>query len=55
MMKVKKKKGQKSVLLKKILSLETIKKCLKASKIGNIIDYLEKKEIDADCLKEDKK
>ena len=55
MMKVKRKKGQKSVLLKKILSLETIKKYLKASKIGNIIDYLEKKEIDADCLKEDKK
>ena len=35
--------------------MEAIKKNLKASKTGNIINYLEKKEIDVDCLKENKK
>ena len=31
------------------------KKCLKASQIKNKMNYLEKKKIDVDCLKEDKK
>ena len=31
------------------------KKCLKASQIENKINYLEKKKIDVDCLKEGKK
>ena len=30
-------------------------KCLKASQIENRINYLEKKEIDIDCLKENEK
>ena len=34
---------------------KTYKKCLKVSQTENIINYLEKKEIDADSLKEIKK
>ena len=49
-MNIKKQKRQKSVLQKEILSSELIK----ASWIVNIINYLERKEIDVDCLKEDK-
>ena len=35
--------------------MKIIKKCLKASQVLIIINYLERKEIDVDCLKEDKK
>ena len=41
-------------ITKRKLKFKDYKKCLKASQIENRI-YLEKKEIDADCLKEDKK
>ena len=37
---------------KEILSLETIKKSLKATKIENRINYFENKKIDVDYLKE---
>ena len=40
---------------KRKLKFEDYKKCLKASQIINIVDYLEKKEINDDSLKEDKK
>ena len=37
--------------LKDNLKFRDYKKCLKASQIENIINYLEKKQIDADSLK----
>ena len=51
----KKAKGTKKSVIKKNLKFRDYIKMLKASKIGNIIDYLEKKEIEVDCPKEDKK
>ena len=39
----------------KNLKFRDYKNCLKASQIENKINYLEKKKIDIDCLKEDKK
>ena len=38
--------------IKRKLKFKDYKKCLKASQIENIINYLEKKEIDVDSLKE---
>ena len=35
--------------------MKDYKKCLKASRILNIKNYLKRREIDVDCLKEDKK
>ena len=40
---------------KRNIKFRDCKKCLKASQIENKINYLEKKKIDLDCLKEDKK
>ena len=37
------------------LKFHDYKKCLKPSQIENKINFLEKKIIDADCLKEDEK
>ena len=48
----KKVKGTKSCITKRKLKFKDYKKCLKASQIENIINYLEKKEIDVDSLKE---
>ena len=38
-----------------LFTLKIINKCLKASQIENKINYLEKKEIDIDCRKENEK
>ena len=51
----KKNKRDKKCVIKRNLKLRDYKICLKASQIKNIINYLEKKEIDVDFLKEDKK
>ena len=51
----KKSKGTKKCVAKKTLKFEDYKKCLKASQIINIVHYLEKKEINDNSLKEDKK
>ena len=40
---------------KKKLKLQDYKSCLKASQITNIVNYLEKKEINVDCLKGDQR
>ena len=45
----------KKCVIKRKLEFKDYKKCLKVSQIENKINYLEKKEIDANCLKEDKK
>ena len=45
----------KKCVIKRKLKFKDYKKCLKVSQIENKINYLEKKEIDADCLKEDNK
>ena len=39
----------------KYFKIRDHKNCLKASKIGNKINYLEKKKIDTDCFNEDKR
>ena len=49
----KKAKGTKKCVIKRKLKFEDYKKCLKASQ--NIANYLEKKEIGVDSLKDDKK
>ena len=51
----KKVKGTKKWVMKRNLNFRDYKKCLKASRILNIINYLEREEIDIDCLKEVKK
>ena len=51
----KKSKGRKSCVIKRKDKFNDHKKCLKASQFGNRINYLKKKEIDVDGLKEDKK
>ena len=51
----KKGKGTKKCVIKRNLRFWDYKKCSKASQIENKINYLEKKKIDIDCLKEDKK
>ena len=50
-MKIKKAKGRKKCVIKIKLKFRDYKKCLKASQTENIINYLEKKEINADSLK----
>ena len=37
------------------LKIQDYKNCLQASQIIDTVNYLEKKETDVDCLKEDKK
>ena len=54
MMIIKKQKGQK-ICYKINIKFRDYKKCLKASQTNNIINYLEKKEIDGDSVKEIKK
>ena len=49
-----KQKVQKKCVVKTKLKFEDYKKCLKASKIINIINYLEKKGMNVDSLKEHK-
>ena len=51
----KKAKGTKKCVIKRELIFQDYKNCLRASQIKNIINSLEKKEIDLDCLKEDEK
>ena len=51
MMKIKKAKGTQQCVIKRNLKFKDYKKCLKASQIENKINYLEKKNIDVDCLK----
>ena len=48
----KKAKGTKKCIIKRNLKFRDYIKCLKVSQIENIINYLEKKEIDPDSLKE---
>ena len=50
-MKIKKAKGTQQCVIKRNLKFKDYKKCLKASQIENKINYLEKKNIDVDCLK----
>ena len=45
----------KKCVIKRNLKFRDYKKRLKVSQIDNKINYLEKKKIDVDCLKEDKK
>ena len=51
----KKVKGAKSCVIRRKRKFKDYKKCLKTSQTVNITNYLERKEIDVDCLKEDKK
>ena len=53
-MKIKKTKGTKKSVIKRKLKCQDYKSCLKTSQIENIINYLEKKETDVDCPKENK-
>ena len=53
-MKETKQKVQKLVVKRK-LKFENYKQCLKASQAINIVNYLEKKGINVDSLKEDKR
>ena len=52
--KCKKSKGTKNCLLKRNLEFKDYKNCLKTSQIINIVNYVEKKRINVDGLKEDK-
>ena len=54
-MKIKKRKGQKKCVIKRKCKFRGYKKFLKTSQILNITNYLERKEIDVDCSKKDKK
>ena len=54
MMKETKQKVQK-IVVKRKLKFENYKQCLKASQVINIVNYLEKKGINVDSLKEDKR
>ena len=53
-MKETKQKVQK-IVVKRKLKFENYKQCLKASQVINIVNYLEKKGINVDSLKEDKR
>ena len=50
----KKANGKKKCVIKRKLKFQDYKNCLRATQIENIKNYLEKKKIDVDCLKEDK-
>ena len=52
MIKIKKTKGTKKCVIKRNLKFRDYKKCLTVSQFENIINCLEKKETDADSLKE---
>ena len=54
MIKETKQKVQK-IVVKRKLKFENYKQCLKASQVINIVNYLEKKGINVDSLKEDKR
>ena len=43
------------IVVKRKLKFENYKQCLKASQVINIVNYLEKKGINVDSLKEDKR
>ena len=51
-MKVKKQKRQKNSVIKRKRTFQNYKICSKPSQIINKVKYLEKKEINVDCLKE---
>ena len=51
----KKAKDTKTCVIKRKLKFQDYKNCLKASPIINTVNYLEKKEINVNSLKEDKK
>ena len=51
-MKIKKAKGTKKCAIKRKTKFKDYNNCLRASQIENI-NYLEKKEIDIDCLKKE--
>ena len=53
-MKETKQKVQK-IVVKRKLKFENYKQCLKASQVINTVNYLEKKGINVDSLKEDKR
>ena len=55
MMNVKKAKGTNNCVVKRKLKFQDYEKCLKAGQIINTVNYLEKKGINIDSLKEDKK
>ena len=55
MAKVKKVKGSKCYVIKKNLKFQDYKNCLKVFQIISIVNYLEKKGINVESLKEDKK
>ena len=50
---IKRQKAQNNVLSNRKLKFQYFKNCVKASQTLNIINCLERKEIDVDCLKED--
>ena len=54
-MKVKKQKRQKNRVIKRKRTFQDYKICSKPSQIINKAKYLEKKEINVDCLKEDQR
>ena len=54
-MKIKKQKAQKKCAIKRKVKFQDYKNCLEAAQIEWKINYLEKKKIDEDSLKEDQK
>ena len=48
-------KGTKKCVIKRNRKFIDYKKCLKEPQIENKINYLEKKQTDVDCIKEDKR
>ena len=55
MIRIKKAKGTKKCAIKRKLKFKDCKNCLEAAQIERKINYLRKKKIDLDSLKEDKK
>ena len=49
------KQGTRKCVIKRKLKFQDHKNCLEAGQVENKIKYLEKNEIDVDCLKKDKK
>ena len=54
-MSIKKSEGTKKCVIKRKLKFKDYKNCLKASQIISKVNYLEKKKVDIDCLKEDQR
>ena len=48
-------KGTKKCVIKRKLKFENYKNCLEATQLENKINYLEKSNLDIDCIKEDHK